>query len=216
MLLAGRREGLVGALQDPLRPDVDPRARPSSGRTSSNPPPRVAGTRPTSPTSGRAASSRSGRAATAESCETLQPACRTERGASRRQRAAEAHERSPSARRASGPPCRCRRRRRAPRAARPLRHRDCSAACAAELRSPTNARSARCRAVRGSCDRSPHERLDQLVDASGADGQSSSSFCTSRCSFALATCSASGRRSKATQRRRRRPRSRPPSRSRIR
>ena len=35
VLLRGGRERLVGALQDPLRADVDPRARPSSGRTSS-------------------------------------------------------------------------------------------------------------------------------------------------------------------------------------
>ena len=38
-LLGGRGEGLVGALQDPLGPDVDPRARRSSDRTSSCPRP---------------------------------------------------------------------------------------------------------------------------------------------------------------------------------
>ena len=63
MPLARGGERLEGALEDPLRADVDPAARPSSGRTSSGRAPRAGGTPPTSPSAARAARSRSGRAA---------------------------------------------------------------------------------------------------------------------------------------------------------
>ena len=61
--LARGGERLVRALEDPLGADVDPAARPSSGRTSSARAPRAGGTRPRSPSAARAASSRSARAA---------------------------------------------------------------------------------------------------------------------------------------------------------
>ena len=64
-LAPGRREGLIRPLQDPLRADVDPRARRSSGRTSSARPRRVRGSAPSSPTRRRGSSWRSVRAAPA-------------------------------------------------------------------------------------------------------------------------------------------------------
>ena len=64
-LARDRRERLVGALEDPLRADVDPRARRSSGRTSSARPRRARGSAPRSPIAARGWSWRSARAARA-------------------------------------------------------------------------------------------------------------------------------------------------------
>ena len=107
------REGLVGALEDALGADVDPGARPSSGRTSSGPCARARRSSPTWPTRGPASSSRSARAARRGGCGRRPPACRTARAASRRsprrlQGGARWRRSTPS----SAPPCRCRRRRR--------------------------------------------------------------------------------------------------------
>ena len=87
LLLGDRAEGLVGALQDALGADVDPRARRSSARTSSGPRPRACGTAPNSPSRQRDSSSRSARAAPIRGCGTRRPACRTAPAWSRRSRA---------------------------------------------------------------------------------------------------------------------------------
>ena len=91
----------------PWRADVDPRARRSSGRTSSARGPRAAGTRPTSPIRARGSSWRSARAAPTRACGTRRRACPTGRAASRRppsvaQRAHDRVERLPRARGAAG------------------------------------------------------------------------------------------------------------------
>ena len=106
--LAPRRdERLVGALQDPLRADVDPRAGRHLAVHHQALAPRARGSAPTSPTCRRGSSSRSARAARRRACGTRRPACPTARAASRRRSSALqlAHdhvERLPDARRLAG------------------------------------------------------------------------------------------------------------------
>ena len=126
-VLAGQlRERLERALEDPLRPDVDPRpgghlavhrealAAPARGR------------RPTSPTGRRGWSSRSGPAAPTRGSGTPPRACRSGRGASRRRRAGGAPGRSRRTRPSSAPRARSRRRRRVRRGSRRPPGRGCS------------------------------------------------------------------------------------------
>ena len=124
-------EALVGALDDPLAADVDPRAGGHLPVHRQPELPRAAGTRPSSPTRRPGSSSRSAPAATTRGCGRRRPACPTGRAASRRRRARAARARSRRRPPRSAPRARCRRRRRGRRAARRRRGRGCSSASAA-------------------------------------------------------------------------------------
>ena len=142
-------EGLEGALEDALGADVDPRARRSSGRTSSGRGPRADGTPPSWPSRRPGWSWRSARAAPTRGCGRRRPACRSARASSRRRPGwrgcAPGRRTTPSCAR----PCRCRRTPPARRGSRRSPGRGCSSASAAAPRSATSARSARCRGRRG-------------------------------------------------------------------
>ena len=126
-MLAGQLgERLERALQDPLGADVDPRARRSSGRTSSGPPARARGRPPRWPICRRGSSWRSGPAAPTRGCGRRRRACPTGRGGSRRRPAGEARGRSRRRRPRNGRRGRCRRRRRARRGSRRPPDRGCS------------------------------------------------------------------------------------------
>ena len=86
--------------------------RPSSGRTSSGPRPRAAGTSPSRPSRARAGCWRSARAAPSRACGRRRPACRSARAASRRSRGGAAWRRSRGTPPTSARRARCRRRRR--------------------------------------------------------------------------------------------------------
>ena len=119
-------EGLERPLQDPLRADVDPRARPSSGRRRSGPWPRAARTRPRWPNRGPAASWPSAPGAPSGGCGRPRPASPTGPAASGRTPTPAARARGRGRPPSSAPPCPARRTRRARRDARPPRDRGCS------------------------------------------------------------------------------------------
>ena len=120
-------EALVGALQDPLGADVDPRAGGHLPVHREAERLEAAELVPGRPLRAPGWSWRSAPAAPTRGCGTRRRACPTARAASRRrpsvvQRAARWRRRRPT----SAPPGRCRRRRRGRRAARPPRGRGCS------------------------------------------------------------------------------------------
>ena len=121
-------EALVGALEDPLGADVDPRAGRHLAVHRQAQSPRVGGTRPSWPSPARGWSWRSAPAAPIRGCGTRRPACPTGRASSRRRRACAACAAWRRRRPTTGPPGRCRRRRRGRRAARRPPGRGCSAA----------------------------------------------------------------------------------------
>ena len=131
--------------------------RRSSGRTSSSPCGRARRSGPRSPTPAPAWSWRSAPAARRRGSGRPRPACPTEPAASRRSRARAASRRWRRSTPSCAPPCRCRRRRRGPRAARPPRDRDCSSASGApprvchDLQEISVPRGARMRAVLHRC-----------------------------------------------------------------
>ena len=151
VLLAGGRERLERALEDPLRADVDPRAGRSSGRTSSGP----------RPPSRRNSSQVAQRGTSSELAISTRgaPGCvrKTPTGlplwtssVSSSLQVAGASRRSPAARRGCGPPCPSRRRR--PALVGSLR--DLGVEVVAEhpqrgLLVPAHGSAARCRAARG-------------------------------------------------------------------
>ena len=121
-------EALVRALEDALRADVDPRAGRHLAVHRQARRPRGGGTRSSSPSRARGWSWRSAPGAPTRGCGTRRPACRTARASSRRRRACAAcapWRRTPPT---TGPPGRCRRRRRGRRDARRPRDRGCSGA----------------------------------------------------------------------------------------
>ena len=149
-------ERLVGALQDALGADVDPRPGghlPVHGQPGL---PRGGGTPASWPSRRPGWSWRSAPAAPTRGCAARRPACPTGPAWSR-PRAARSASRTIASNAPPGPggPRRCRRRRPGRRGARRPRGRGCSSASAAGPRSATTGRSARCRAERGRGGRLP-------------------------------------------------------------
>ena len=122
------RERLVRALEDALRPDVDPRAGGHLAVHRQALRARARGRRPRSPIGRRGSSWRSAPAAPTRGSGTPRPACRSARAASRRRRGGAARGRSRRTPPSSGPRDRSRRRRRARRGSRRPPGRGCSSA----------------------------------------------------------------------------------------
>ena len=127
-------EGLVGALDDALAADVDPRAGGHLAVHHQALAIELVEVLPASPTSAPGSSSRSARAARRRGFGTRRPACRSAPAASRRAAAPSASRGSRRSNPSCAPPCRCRRRRRARRGSRRPRGRGCSGSSGRPLR----------------------------------------------------------------------------------